>query len=98
MPKDTSFSASDSALGYLFQCRFALLHSLRKLRTDDDDFLVSIETADDVVFERQGSPIELLQLKRHVKHAANLTDASVDMWKSLRIWCEGFSKGTIDPL
>ena len=78
-------------MGYLFQCRYALLDALRRLRESDDEFLVSIETLDDVVFEKQGQPAELLQLKHHVNHAANLTDASVDLWKTLRIWCEGYS-------
>ncbi len=96
MSDASRFSANEPATGYLFQCRYALLASLRRLSESDDDFTVSIETLDDVVFERQGQPAELLQLKHHVKHAANLSDASVDLWKTLRIWCEGYSQGLIE--
>jgi hypothetical protein len=43
------FSAADSALGYLYQVRVALLWSLRRLKTEND-FTVSLETLDDVSF------------------------------------------------
>jgi hypothetical protein len=92
----SKYSANESATGYLFQCRYALLASLRRMSEREDDFVLSIETLDDVVFERQGHPKELLQLKHHINHAANLSDASVDLWKTLRIWCEGYSQGLID--
>jgi hypothetical protein len=50
---------------------------------------------DDVVFEETGAPVELLQLKHHCERAANLTDASPDLWKTLRVWMEGRTYGTI---
>lgn len=81
------FSAAPSLLGYLFQCRYALLESLRRLG-DGPQFVVSLETLDDIVFERNGEPPELLQTKHHVDRVADLTDGSVDLWKTLRIWCE----------
>jgi hypothetical protein len=89
------FSASASALGYLFQVRYALLESLKRLR-NLDDFLVSIETLDDVVFESEGQPVDILQTKHHCKRTANLTDASPDLWKTIRIWAEGFANGSIN--
>jgi hypothetical protein len=49
----TSFSAADSALGYLYQVRIALLWALRRFKTDND-FVVSLETLDDVTFESNG--------------------------------------------
>lgn len=88
------FSAALSALGYLFQCRYALLESLRQLRKGEE-FSVSLETLDDVVFEFQNGSSAILQLKHHLKKVADLTDASPDLWKTLRIWCEGLSRGTI---
>lgn len=94
----TTFSAADSALGYLYQVRVALLWSLRRARTGTD-FLVSLETLDDVTFESlqaTGSkPDELLQTKHHRKSEASLTDASGDLWKSLRVWFEGRANNTI---
>jgi hypothetical protein len=90
------FSAADSALGYLYQVRVALLWSLRKLRTGSD-FAVSLETLDDVAFEHTGRPDELLQTKHHQTRQADLTDASPDLWKSLRVWFEGFKGKPIPP-
>ena len=93
----SSFSAVDPALGYLYQVRFALLSSLRRLAREDEVFAVCVEAADDVVFEAGASPTELLQLKHHQKRAAKLTDASSDLWKSLRVWMEGSADGVIPP-
>jgi hypothetical protein len=90
----TQFSAAASAIGYLYQCRYALLESLRRLRRDDQ-FRVFIETLDDVVFERDGEPPDLLQTKHHIKKTADLTDTSVDLWKTIRIWCEGLINSNI---
>jgi len=81
-------------LGYLFQCRYALLGSLRKLRMNQE-FTVSMETLDDVVFEQEGKPLELLQTKHHCNKEADLTDASPDLWKSIRIWCKEMKEGKI---
>jgi hypothetical protein len=69
------FSAADSALGYLFQCRYALLDSLRRWR-QGEDFLITVETLDDIVFERKGQPAELLQTKHHLNRQATLTDSN----------------------
>lgn len=89
------FSAADPAIGYLYQVRSALLWALQRLKTQSD-FLVSIETLDDVAFETTGgTPIELLQTKHHQTAIANLTDASPDLWKTLRIWFESNKSGLI---
>lgn len=88
------FSAAGSMTGYLFQCRYALLDALRRMRREVD-FQVYFETLDDVVFEQQGKATELLQTKHHIKRSADLTGASVDLWKTLRIWCEGIAAGSI---
>ena len=85
----SEFSASSSLSGYLYQCRYAFLESLRRLRYQMD-FSISIESLDDVVFETEGNITEILQTKHHVNRVAKLTDASSDLWKSIRIWCELF--------
>lgn len=87
-------SAAASVLGYTYQVRYALLESLRRLRKGQE-FIVSIETLDDVVFENDGDAPELLQTKHHMKKTANLTDSSPDLWKTLRIWCEAFATGGV---
>lgn len=89
------FSAVDATLGYLYQVRSALLWALRRQKTEPD-FLVSLETLDDVTFETTGgAPTDLLQTKHHRNGSASLTDASPDLWKTLRIWFEGHASGQI---
>lgn len=89
------FSAVDATLGYLYQIRSALLWTLRRLKTEQD-FLVSIETLDDVTFESiGGEATDLLQTKHHRIGTGSLTDASPDLWKTLRIWFEGRKSGII---
>ena len=78
-------SAASSTLGYFYQCRYALVEALRRL-PDENAISVAIETLDDVVFEAAGSPIDLLQTKHHTSATGNLSDASPDLWKTLRIW------------
>ncbi len=74
------FAAVDSTLGYLYQVRSALLWSLKRLR-GDTDFLVSIESIDDVSFETKGGILsDLLQLKHHRTKTASLTNACPDLW------------------
>lgn len=87
-------SAASSALGYLYQVRYALLESLRRLRRGQK-FSVSIETLDDVVFEEAGEAPELLQTKHHLMKAADLTDSSSDLWRTIRIWCEALTAGHV---
>ncbi|MBN9167705.1 MAG: hypothetical protein BGO98_11175 [Myxococcales bacterium 68-20] len=95
MRASNTFSAADSALGYLYQVRVALLWSLRRAKTGAD-FIVSLETLDDVTFESKGgTPEELLQTKHHRNHEASLSNASGDLWKSLRVWFEGHANGQI---
>lgn len=97
MPMTSQFSAADSALGYLYQVRVALLWSLRRMK-GGGDFAVSLETLDDVTFETSSDePDELLQTKHHRNRKAALTDTSPDLWKSLRIWFEGYLGKTIPP-
>lgn len=94
MTNTDQFSAADSALGYLYQVRCALLWSLRRLK-ESIAFETSIETLDDVTFENKGTPVELLQTKLHKNKGANLTDASTDIWKTIRIWLAELDSGEI---
>jgi hypothetical protein len=73
------------AAGYLYQARLALSEAL-KYANVDSSVEVSIEKLDDVSFEKDGAAIDLLQTKHHLNQAANLTDGSVDLWKTLGIW------------
>jgi hypothetical protein len=78
-------AAPGSATGYLYQCRYALLAALRQI-PKRPHLSVSIERFDDVAFDAQGTPEEIIQTKHHQPNAGNLTDRSVDLWKTLGIW------------
>lgn len=80
-------SAAQSAAGYLYQARLALSEVLRYVYADSG-VEIAIEKLDDVSFEKNGSALELLQTKHHIKKAGDLSDRSVDLWKTLRVWAE----------
>lgn len=88
------YSAASSSLGYFYQCRYALLEALRRL-PEGDRICIGIETLDDVVFQADGSAVEVLQTKHHINAHASLADASPELWKTLRIWIEGQVAGSI---
>lgn len=87
------FSAGPSALGFFYQARYALLLLLR----NDSDYEMSLESLDDIVFERAGNPVELLQTKHHINSTASLSNASTDLWKTLRVWSTEVSQGQVQP-
>lgn len=80
-------TAPQPAAGYLYQARLALAECLR-FAYGDSDIEIAVERLDDVSFEKHGSPLELLQTKHHVKASGDLTDTSVDFWKTLGAWAE----------
>ena len=84
-------SAAQSAAGYLYQARLALAECLRYAYSDSS-VEIAIERLDDVSFEKDGAPLELLQTKHHLKKAGDLTDSSVDLWKTLRVWAEAVGR------
>jgi hypothetical protein len=83
--QDNPHGAAASAIGYLFQCRYALLAGLRAL-PETPQLLISIEKFDDVAFEANGEPTELIQTKHHIERIGDLTDGSVDLWRTIGIW------------
>ena len=91
------FDASASALGYIYQVRYALFAALQKIQEVDDPdlYYVSIEKLDDVAFDKKGTPEELLQTKYH-GNPANLTDKSPDIWKTFRIWATALFNNEIE--
>lgn len=94
--KANKHEAAAAATGYLYQCRYALLVGLQAI-ADNPEFQLSIEKFDDVAFESDGDPVQLLQLKHHVKKAGNLANASVDLWKTLGIWLKLVESDSTTP-
>ena len=83
----TVHSAAPSAAGYLYQARLALAEALRYAYRESD-VEIAVEKLDDVSFEKDGKALELLQTKHHLKRSGDLTDSSVDLWRTLGIWAE----------
>lgn len=83
----SAFGAAGPALGYLAQVDYALLAALERM-DDEDDFAVSIETLDDIVFHDADShdATEKWQSKHTIDQTRSLSDASADLWKTLANW------------
>ncbi len=90
----TTFSAGPQAIGYLHQVRYALYALLRESR---DDVAVIVEGLDDIEIQTAQGPIRLDQLKHHIKGTATLTNASSDLWKTIRIWASQMRCRAWDP-
>jgi hypothetical protein len=90
----TDFSAKEPSLGYFYQIKYALYILLTHSKEMNDP-KVRIENLDDIEIEDINS-LHLLQTKLHIKNKANLTDSSVDFWKTMRIWSEYINNKTID--
>ncbi len=90
----TGFSAKEPSLGYFYQIKYALLILLTHSRELDNP-KIRIENLDDIEIEDVNT-LHLLQTKLHIKNKANLTDASVDFWKTIRIWSEHINNNLID--
>jgi len=79
--------------GYLFQCRLALLRGLQTLKKKPNG-QISIEKFDDVAFDTDDVADCLIQAKHHIT-PKSLSDVSVDLWKTMRIWIEQFKQGAL---
>lgn len=93
MTSGNQFDASGSLAGYIYQCRLALLLGLQTVKKKPNG-QISIEKFDDIAFENDDHAHCIIQAKHHIS-AKNLTDSSVDFWKTLRIWIEDLKSGVI---
>lgn len=73
----------------------ALIELVRRSRgrTVDPGVALSIERFDDVVFESDGDAMDILRTKHSVEGSRPLTDSSVDVWRTLKVWIDLASKG-----
>jgi hypothetical protein len=92
----TPFSAGPQAIGYLHQVRYALYALLRE-NHDYDEAAVVIEGLDDIEVSGKSGSIRLDQLKHHIRGSAKLTDASPDLWKTIRIWSSQMRNKNWEP-
>jgi hypothetical protein len=81
-----SHNASPSMLGYLYQVRCALS---MLLLAENELSNICIEKFDDIAFITDGStPDILIQTKHHINNLGDLTDTSVDLWRTLKVWMD----------
>jgi hypothetical protein len=91
---NSAFDASASAIGYLYQLRYALLAGLNEFGSNAS-WQVSVEIVDDVEVVADGQS-RRWQLK-HRAEGTVLTNGSTDLWKTLRIWSDAVKGGSLDP-
>jgi hypothetical protein len=86
--------ASGSVVGYLYQTSWALLELISQKRADAS---LTLEMLDDVVWEADGSPTELIQVKHH-SAPGGLGNMSVDLWRTINVWLDnGSPKDSLGP-
>ena len=92
MDSPNRHTAAPAAIGYLYQCRIALLLGIQAI-PETPDASISVEKFDDVAFQTHGQPTDLIQTKHHLATNATLTDKSPDLWRTLGIWSKWPSSG-----
>ena len=88
----SQFSVPDSFLGQVYQVWYALLLLLESGDVNPEA-AVSVELVDDAAVHLGGAVTNAVQTKRT---QTDLSDASVPLWKTLRIWSEHVARGVID--
>jgi hypothetical protein len=87
--------AGHAALGYLYQSQWPLLELLRR-GSSDQNAVMTLELHDDVAFEINGTPEELLQVKHHIQAVKGIGDMDADLWKTLGVWMDAHPAGDPD--
>jgi hypothetical protein len=91
-PPLSGHGAAASALGYAYQAEAALVELVRRAKVEPATKL-TIEKYDDVAFEADGRPRELLQSKHHIEGVGDLTDRSRDLWRTIKVWIDSVEAG-----
>jgi len=77
--------AVEQMLGYLYQVRYALY---LLLESDDEQARIGIEKFDDISFNYDDTSETMIQLKHHTKACGDLSNASTDMWRTIKVWSD----------
>jgi hypothetical protein len=91
----TEHTAAGSALGYLYQCYLPLLQ-LAQRASFEPGLTVSLELLDDVQFDEHGQPKELVQTKHRIETRGDLSDTSVDLWRTINAWISALGRLAAD--
>ncbi|MER6601555.1 ABC-three component system protein [Streptomyces parvus] len=90
-----SHGAAPNAIGYQHQTWWALVELLQS-GADRPDAALSLELYDDVAWEEEGTPTELLQIKHHMGEHRTLTDSATDVWRTLKVWMDEASPADVN--
>ena len=75
--------------GYLYQVLSALL---LLLEAKEPEAKICIERFDDVAFAEDDVPQIMVQTKHQLNKQGNLSDTSVDLWRTINSWCDSIKK------
>lgn len=89
----TEFSAQEPSLGYIYQIRYSLYLLLKNKEMINP--CIQIESLDDIVI-LETNKTHLAQTKLHINSVTDLTDASPDFWKTIRVWSENVKNKLVD--
>jgi hypothetical protein len=88
MSEPNAHAAAGQALGYVHQVQWALIELIQRARKSPTT-LLRLETLDDIETTLPGpGAVELTQVKHQVKPASDLSENSVDLWRSLNVWMD----------
>lgn len=93
----TEHSAAASALGYLYQCYLPLLQ-LAERASGEPGLTLALELLDDVQFDQYGSAKELVQTKHRLDSQGDLSDTSVDLWRTINAWMSALEQLSADEV
>ena len=85
MSLNNAHDASGQMAGYLYQV-LAALYLL--LDSSDSDAQICIEKFDDIAFVEQDEPVLMIQTKHQLYRPGNLSNTSVDLWRTIKSWCD----------
>lgn len=91
-PARSAHDAASSALGYFYQSQWPLVELLLR-GADQPDAAITVELYDDVAWEEDGTPTELLQVKHHLNSTRSLGDKDDDIWRTIRSWLDAGPPG-----
>jgi len=89
-----TFGVPASSLGHHYQSQLALVFLLRAA-AEDPAASLTIEREDDIAVAGSGTR-SAVQAKHHLEPTRAVTDASVDLWKTIRVWSAGIRDGSFD--
>jgi hypothetical protein len=90
----SEFAAREPSLGYFYQIRYSLFLLLSNRAIQNP--LLRIESLDDIEIQSPDKT-EIFQTKLKLKSKANLTNSSVDFWKTIRVWADNINNNRVEP-